>query len=132
VPRKTWPPHEIRVKIYWANNVRTRQWPFGQCIHSPTLAMPPTIRQVPISTEGAHIVIQVGRIECADLDDLARKLMELAMRSPDTPVVIDARQAVPFKWVFGAVYACEKAKVKHVRFQAPAVVDGGGDDWWHM
>ena len=131
-PRWTEMRDEIRVKIYWANNVRTRQWPFGQCIHSPTLALPPTVHQVPLSLDGAHIVIQLGKIECADFNDLARKLVELAMRRPDMSVVIDARQAVPFKWVFGAVEACEKAKVRSVKFQAPAVVDGGGDDWWHM
>ena len=77
-------------------------------------------------------MIQLSKIECADFNDLARKLVELAMRRPDMSVVIDARQAVPFKWVFGAVEACEKAKVRSVKFQAPAVVDGGGDDWWHM
>ena len=55
-------PHEIRVKIYWANNVQKRQWPFGQPIHSPTLALPPNVQQVFVSLEGAHIVIQVGKV----------------------------------------------------------------------
>jgi len=126
-------PNEIRVKIYWANNVRTmRQWPFGQPIHSPTLALPPTVHQVFVSLEGAHIVIQVGKVQCADLNDLYAKLADLTARQPDQPVVIDARQAIPFKWVLGAIDSCARAKVKNVKFQAPAVEEGGGDDWWHL
>ena len=77
-PTKVEIPNEIRVKIYWANNVRTmRQWPFGQPIHSPTLALPPTVHQVFVSLEGAHIVIQVGKVQCADLNDLYAKLADL-------------------------------------------------------
>ena len=125
-------PLEIRVKIYWANNNPTRQWPFGQCIHSPTLALPPSVHQVPVSLAGAHIVIQVGKKQCGDLNDLYKKLSEITARQPDTPVLIDARQAVPFKWVLGAIDACARAQVENVKFQAPAVEDGGGDDWWHM
>ncbi len=127
-------PEEIRLKMYWANNNPTRQWPFGQCIHSPYTPFPDNWPHliVPLSTAGAHIVIQVGRVQCVDLNDLFRKIRDVTERQPDTPVVIDARQAVPFKWVLGAVDACARAKVKSVKFQAAAVQEGGGDDWWHM
>ncbi len=127
-------PHEIRLKMYWANNNPTKDWRFGQCIHSPSAPFPENWPHeiVPLSIEGPHIVIQVGKVQCANLNELFRKLKDVTERQPDTPVVIDARQAVPFKWVLGAIDACARAKVKNVKFQAAAVQEGGGDDWWHM
>ena len=90
------------------------------------------VRRADVSTAGAHIVIQIGRIQFGNLNELYKKLKEMTERQPDTPVVIDARQAIPFKWVLGAIDSCVRAKVENVKFQAPAVEEGGGDDWWHM
>jgi biopolymer transport protein ExbD len=134
VPKKIELPQEIRVKIYWANSNPTRQWPYGQVIHSPSAPFPTDWpgRIVPLSTAGHHIVIQVGKAKVNDLNDLARTLADLAVAQPDMPVVIDARQAVPFRWIVGAVDACKRARVKEIKFQAAPVEGGGGDDWWWM
>lgn len=47
-------------------------------------------------------------------------------------VVLDARQAVPFRIVVAALDACMSARVAAVKFAAPPVEGGGGDDWWWM
>ncbi len=119
-------PTEIRVKIYWANAS-------GQVIHKPGAAFGEHYpgRRVPLSTAGAHVELRVNQVRVGDLNDLARTLKDLNRKSP-MPVVVDARQAVPFQWVVGALDACARAKVKHVKFQAPPVEGGGGADWWWM
>lgn len=57
--------------------------------------------------------------------------MDLNRKNP-MPVVVDARQAVPFQWVVGALDACARAGVRNVKFQAPPVEGAGGADWWWM
>ncbi len=124
------PPPELRVRIYWANAK-------GQVIHNDKMAFPVDFEdvsggvRVPLSLAGAPIAIQVGRVLCGDLADLERKLTVHAA-AYGRPVVIDARRAVPFKWVFGALDACQRAGVKVIKFQAPPIEGGGGRDWWHM
>lgn len=134
VPKRIEVPAEIRVKIYWANAK-------GQVIYSPERPFPEDWSgvTVPLSIAGAHIEVKVNQMKFGVgpgpepvLDELARILAELAERNPTIPVVIDARRAVPFKWVFGALDACKRAKVKSIRFQAPPVRGGGGSDWWWM
>lgn len=124
IPKKVEIPNEIRVKIFWENAQ-------GQVISSPNYGDPNDIvRGQPLSVAGAHIAIHVNKIPCTNLNDLARKLADIGARNPGMPVVIDARQKVPFKWVLGAVDACARAKITNVKFQAPPVEGGGGDDWW--
>ena len=120
-------PTEIRVKVYWANGQ-------GQIIHSHAKPFPdnwPGVR-VPLSVDRAHIELRVNKMAVANLTDLARVLQELGAKDPTMPVVIDARQAVPFRWVIGALDACSRAGIKTVKFQAPPAEGGGGDDWWWM
>ncbi|MHC4507022.1 MAG: ExbD/TolR family protein [Planctomycetota bacterium] len=119
-------PTEIRVKIYWANAR-------GQVIHSPRAAFGERYpgRRVPLSTAGAHVELRVNQVRVGDLNCLARTLVDLNRRNP-MPVVVDARQAVPFQWVVGALDACARAGVSDVKFQAPPVEGGGGADWWWM
>ncbi|MHC4505222.1 MAG: ExbD/TolR family protein [Planctomycetota bacterium] len=126
IPTPVVNPTEIRVKIYWANAR-------GQVIHSPRAAFGEHYpgRRVPLSTAGAHVELRVNQVRVGDLNDLARTLTDLNRKSP-MPVVVDARQAVPFQWVAGALDACARARVKHVKFQAPPVEGGGGADWWWM
>lgn len=123
------PPPDIpvRVKIHWANAR-------GQVIHSPQAAYPEIFdgARRPLSLAGAHVVMKVGRLGVRDLNELARTLGDLASRTSDISVVIDARQAVPFKWVMGALDACARAKVKKVKFQSPPKPGGGGSDWWWL
>jgi biopolymer transport protein ExbD len=121
-------PNEIRVKIYWANHK-------GEVIYSPQRAFPenwPGVIVKGLSIAGPHVVIKIKKTRCTDLNDLATKLSEMGRRNPDVPVVIDARSAVPFKWIIGAIDACARAKIQNVKFQAPPVPEGGGDDWWWM
>ena len=124
IPKKVEQPNEIRVKVFWENSA-------GQVISSPKYGDPSdVVRGASLSVAGAHIAIQANKIPCTDLNDLAKKLADLGARNPGTPVVIDARQKVPFKWVLGAIDACARAKITNVKFQAPPVEGGGGDDWW--
>lgn len=126
IPTKVEQPTEIRVKIYWANRQR-------QVIYSPTQPFPdnwPGVRP-PLSTAGAHVELKVNKLPIANLNELARTLADLNATNP-LPVVLDARQAVPFRWVIGALDACARAEVQDVKFQAPPVEGGGGDDWWWM
>ena len=137
IPKKVEVPTEIRVRIYWANNNATAQSPHGQVIHSPNKAFSDDWEEVsggvrvPLSIRGAHIVIEVNRVKVTDLNDLARTLMDLNQKNP-MPVVIDARMAVPFKWVVGALDACARSAVETVKFQSPPAPGGGGGDWWWM
>ncbi len=88
---------------------------------------PPQVRIKLSRAEGGGVRITLNRIYCADLNVLARKLFELREGGGlDLVAVIDARKNVPFRWVFGALDACKRAKVKDVRFQAPPV----GDECW--
>jgi biopolymer transport protein ExbD len=107
-------PQEIRVKIYWQDGA-------GRVISTPNR-----------DRHSASIGIKANNQTCADLNDLARKLAEIGTGHPTTPVVIDARQHVPYRWVLGAVDACARAQIASVTFQAPAIADGGGSDWWHQ
>jgi biopolymer transport protein ExbD len=140
-------PNELRVQLFWANSRRDAAWPFGQCIHSPRRAFPEGWREMDrrvrgdVTTDGAHLVCTVNRkrrVEDAagsgdpDWNELARILSDFVVRDPGQKVVIDARQAVPFRAVVGALDACKRARVANVRFQAPPVEEGGGDDWWWM
>ena len=117
----------IRVKIHWANAR-------GQVIHSPGSAYPENFVGVRrhVSLAGAHVMVKVGPMGVRDLNELARTLANLTSRQSDIAVVIDARQAVPFKWVIGAIDACARADVKNVKFQSPPVPGGGGSDWWWL
>ncbi|MHC4249934.1 MAG: ExbD/TolR family protein [Planctomycetota bacterium] len=117
----------IRVKLHWANAR-------GQVIHSPRSAYPEDFQGVRrhVDLGGAHVVVRVGRLGVRDLNELARTLADLAARDSDISVVIDARQAVPFKWVIGALDACARAQVRDVKFQSPPKPGCGGDDWWWL
>ena len=75
--------------------------------------------------------ILVNRTPCTGLNELARKLNQLRVALPGTPVVIDGRQNVPFRWILGAVDACARARITSVKFQAPLARGGGGDRWWY-
>ena len=124
IPKKVEQPNEIRVKICWKNSQ-------GQIISSPKYGDPnDVVHGASLSVAGAHISILANKMPCSDLNDLARKLADLGARNPGMPVVIDARQKIPFKWVLGTLDACARAKVTNVKFQAPPVEGGGGDDWW--
>jgi len=117
----------VRVKIYWANSR-------GQVIHSPALAYPEDFdgSRRGIGLAGAHVVLQVESLIVRDLNELARTLADLASRQSDISVVIDARRAVPFKWVIGALDACARARIDKVKFQSPPAPGSGGDDWWRL
>ena len=129
-------PPRIRVRIYWANAETLM-------IGRPSEGVPPALAgRVERSTEGAHIRMTVNlerygglptvdRTRCADLDELGRTLAEFVGDRRDSIAVIEARQKVPFRWVFGAVEACHEVGIEHVRFQAPPVEGAGGDDWWN-
>jgi len=137
IPKKVEVPTEIRVRIYWANNNATTSQPNGQVIHSPNKPFPDDWEEksggvrVPLSIRGAHVVMEVNRVKVTDLNDLARTLMDLNQKNP-MPVVIDARMAIPFKWVVGTLDACARAGVDNVKFQSPPAPGGGGSDWWWM
>ncbi|MHC4200739.1 MAG: hypothetical protein ACYSU0_12170 [Planctomycetota bacterium] len=111
-------PPEARLHIHWADES-------GRRIRSPSHPFP--VSGLP---KGAHIVVKIDKTVCAGLDDLARRLAETVAGSPEACVVIDAYQEVPFRWVFGALEASRKAKVRDVKFQAPPVPQD--DDWWEM
>ncbi len=134
IPKKVEVPTEIRVRIYWANNNATDRQPHGQVIHSPNKAFPDDWEEksggvrVPLSIRGAHIVMEVNRVRVTDLNDLARTLKDLNQKNP-MPVVVDARMAIPFKWVVGTLDACARAGVDNVKFQSPPAMGGGGSDW---
>jgi biopolymer transport protein ExbD len=117
-------PKEIRVRICWRNAS-------GEVISNPVYGDPSDeVNGRFLSTRGAHISIDANKMPCEDINDLAAKLADLGARNPDTPVTIDARQKVPFKWVLGTVDACARARIANVKFQAPYVLGGGGSDWW--
>jgi len=124
---------EIRIKIYWANSQ-------GQVIYSNKMTFPPDWPgvRVPLSLAGAHIEIKVNKLPIRktpegvpDLNELARILRDLNARSP-MPVIIDARAAVPFRFVLRAIASCLRAGVRTPKFQAPPPPDAGGDDWWWL
>jgi biopolymer transport protein ExbD len=129
IPKIVKDPAEIRVKIYWANDK-------GQVIYSFMSSYPPGWEgvRVPLSIAGAHVEMKVNKLEIRrtphgpDLAELARTLRELVARSP-MPVVIDARSAVPFRCVMGALAACLRAGVRTPKFQAPPPPGGGGTGW---
>ncbi len=125
IPTKVEIPTEIRVRISWINGK-------GQVISSPNYGDPNDFVQSlgQLSVVGARIRIQANRKTCTDLHDLYLTLAELGARNPEMPVVIDARQKVPFRWVIGAIDACKRANIGNIKFQAPPVEGGGGDDWW--
>ena len=122
---KYYPPRGPWVKLYWANAD-------GKVIHSPTQAIPPEVYDYGEgrSTEGAHLVVALGPIECADLEDLVGKLADRAARAPGTPILIDGRRKVPFKFVFRALEACLAAGVRDVEVEHPPIQNG--DDWRFM
>ena len=137
IPTKVEVPTEIRDRIYWANNNATTSQPHGQVIHSFNKAFPDDWEEksggvrVPLSIKGAHIVMEVNRVKVDGPNALAQTLMDLNKKNP-MPVVIDARMAVPFKWVVGTLDACVRAGVENVKFQSPPAPGGGGSDWWWM
>ena len=79
-----------------------------------------------------QVKILVDDYACASIDDLAAKLASFAASNPRQDVVIDGRQQVPFKYVLAAIDACARAGMQNVKFQAPPVPGGGGDDWWYQ
>jgi len=107
-------PVEIRVKMFWQDGL-------GRVISRPEQA-----------GGRAHIMIKANNIPCSDLNDLARKLAEVASRDNTTKVVIDARNHVPYRFVLGAVDACARAEMPNVVFQSPPARDGGGGEWWYQ
>jgi len=117
----------LRVRIHWANER-------GQVIHSPTSAYPEEFdgARRRVSLAGARVVVKIGRLPVRDLNELARTLADLAARQRDIAVVIDARRAVPFRWVMGALDACARGSIRNVKFQSPPAPEGGGDDWGWM
>ncbi len=121
------PPAEVRVKICWANGR-------SEVIHSPSAAYPDPWpgAKVPLSTAGAHVEVRVNDLRVPDLNALARILRDIGAQSPDMAVVLDARQAVPFRWVIGAMDAGKRARMMNGKFQAPPVEGAGGADWWWM
>ena len=109
------PPHEVRVKLFWEDAI-------GRVVRGPNAETPARV---------LHIAVHANNMPCADLNDLAAKLAAIKARQPRIPVLIDARQRVPFKWVLGAIDACARARITDVRFQAPPVAGAGGGDWWY-
>ena len=87
---------------------------------------PPQVRIKLSRAEGGAVSIALNRVPRADLNELAATLAALVEGDPGLVAVIDARKNVPFMWVFGALDACKRAKVKDVRFQAPPA----DDEWW--
>lgn len=121
------PPTELRVKVFWRNSQ-------GQVIHSQSKSYPTNwngMRAVN-STEGAKVAIQINQKSVKNIPELAEKLAALNAATP-MPVVIDARLAVPFKYVVGVLDACSRASIKEVKFQAPPQgEEGAGGDWYWM
>ena len=96
------------------------------------LRSPKTEVRIKLSrAEGGGVIIALNRVPRADLNELAATLAAFVEMEPGLVIVIDAQNDIPFNWVFGALDACKRAKVKDVRFQAPPVEFDGGDNWWY-
>ncbi len=81
--------------------------------------------------ENDRLSILANQPPISNMTHLASTLKSLNAALGNLPVVIDARQNVKFKYVIGAIDACARAGISDVKFQAPPVPDGGGDDWWY-
>ena len=132
--------HQLRVMLCWVNEK-------GQVIHSPSEPFPddrPSLRE-PVSTAGAHVTIwtktvevhgpedvEVNTAQVSSLDALVSTVVDFAAADPEACVVIDARRAVPFKWVFDTLDACKRANVRSVFFEHLRMEGARGDDWFWM
>jgi biopolymer transport protein ExbD len=102
-PKEIEKPDEIRVKLWPREADKTKCW----------------------------IAVNDRENKVNDFDQLYVRLRQLKDSMAGTPVIIDARREVHYQYVISAMDACKRAKIKDVKFQAPAVPEGGGDDWWH-
>ncbi|MHC5054864.1 MAG: ExbD/TolR family protein [Planctomycetota bacterium] len=121
------PSPELRVRLSWENGD-------GRAIFGPTAPMPygGFDADPAVSTSGAHVVVKVNGVTCADFDDLERKLDALANAIPEAYVVLDASSTVPFEQVFRALEACRRSDVEKELFQAPPPAPESADDWWWL
>ena len=101
----------------------------------PTPMPKPEIR-VKIWLDGdGRPAISVDDYPCSKndlMDDLARRLAAVGRHDRTMDVLIDGRQEVPFWAVLGAVDAAKRAGLANVKFLAPPVPGGGGDDWYYQ
>ena len=88
------------------------------------------------NSDGVNIGLNTrDEVNIRDMNELANKLKSLKASIERGPlkisVVLDARKNVKFDYVIGALDACYRAEIEDVKFQAPPVPEGGGDDWWY-
>jgi len=81
--------------------------------------------------DSQQVRISLDEYPCRSVNDLAGKLAAFAANDRSQPVLIDSRQRVPFKYVLAALDACQRARMRNVKFMAPPVEGGGGSDWWY-
>lgn len=132
--------HQLRIMLCWLNEK-------GQVIHSPSEPFPddwPSVRE-PVSTVGAHVTIWIKTVEVCSpedvkantaqlsgLDALTCTLVDFVARDPEVYAVIDARRAVPVRWVFDTLDACKRANVWSIFFEQLRMQVEHGDDWFWM
>ena len=100
-PPKIEKPDEIRVKLWPRESDKTKCW---------------------IAVNDRENIVP-------DFAHLQQRLKQLAASMAGTPVIIDARREVHYRHVISAMDACKMAKIKDVKFQAPAFPEGGGRIW---
>ena len=89
------------------------------------------------NSDGVNIGLNTrDEVNIRDMNELADKLKSLKASIDKgllkMSVVLDARKNVKFDYVIGALDACYRAEIEDVKFQAPPVPEGGGDDWWYQ
>lgn len=89
------------------------------------------------NSDGVNIGLNTrDEVNIRDMNELANKLKSLKASIEKgllkMSVVLDARKNVKFDYVIGALDACYRAEIEDVKFQAPPVPEGGGDDWWYQ
>ncbi|MBN2714144.1 MAG: biopolymer transporter ExbD [Planctomycetes bacterium] len=75
------------------------------------------VRTVPGQEDSAYFKISMVRVD--DPDRIFRALLNQANNRTDVPVVLDADEAVHFKYVLKALDQCYKAEMRDVKFSAP-------------
>ncbi len=104
----------------------------GQMAKQKELEKPEEIRIKMDRGEGPNsLIIKANEYPVPTMKDLYPTLKRLQAGLGELPVVIDARQNVKFMHVIEALDTCARANIKEVKFQAPPVPGGGGDDWWY-